>query len=249
MRRRFPDQQAEHFGLCLKLHQRELDGLIDGQRLTKGLALLGVFDRFIDAILRRAQRGGRLANTIFMDEMLRNRKALIQRSKHGRLRHPDIGVGTFRMVGRHVERPQIFANLKARRVGGHDEAGDAARLAIIAIGAGKGHDMRCDMQARRPHFIAINAIAGNAVAHFRHGARIHMRGVRPMIFFGQAKGPAHPPGEHFGNEVALLLLRTKVAQHQNLHQIADDGAFILQIIMQPQPLGGEVMADHRHGEI
>ncbi len=163
-----------------------------------------------------------MANAVFMHKMLGDSEALIKLAEDRALGHPDIGVGTFRVVGGHIKCPQIFANFKAGRVGGDHKAGDAARLAIFAIGARKGHHMRGHMQACGPHFVAINAIARHAIAHFWHGMCVHMRRVRTMMFFSQAKGPAHPPGKHFGNEIALLLICSKVAQHQHLHEIADD---------------------------
>ena len=93
--------------------------------------------------------------------------------------------------------------------------------------------MRCIGQTGRPHLVAIDAIACNAVAHFRHGARIHMCRVRAMIFFGQAETPSHFALKHRRNKRGLLLRRSKITQHQNLHEIADNAAFVLQVIMQP----------------
>ena len=47
---------------------------------------------------------------------------------------------------------------------------------------------------------------------------------------------------HAGREIALLLGRAEITQHQHLHQIADDGAFILQIIVQAKALRREIAA-------
>ena len=60
-----------------------------------------------------------------------------------------------------------------------------------------------------------------------------------------------------GQELALkrgigevLLVRTgKVPQHQDLREVADDGVFVLQIIVQAKALAGEMLADNGHAEI
>jgi len=109
--------------------------------------------------------------------------------------------------------------------------------------------MRCDMQACGPHLVAVDPVSGDAITHFGHGARVDVRCVRAVIFLGQAKGPAHFAGEHLRDEVPLLLFGAKVTQHQHLHEVADDGAFILQIIVKAKALGGQVMPDDSHGEV
>ena len=47
----------------------------------------------------------------------------------------------------------------------------------------------------------------------------------------------------------FLLRRSEIAKHQNLREIADDGAFVLQIVVQAEPLRRQMLADDRHGEI
>ena len=56
--RRLVDQRAQHLALRLQLDQRELDGLVGGQRLAERLALLGVLHR-----LRRCRTAPRRATT------------------------------------------------------------------------------------------------------------------------------------------------------------------------------------------
>jgi hypothetical protein len=249
LRRRLVDQQPEHFSLGLQLNQRKLDRLIGGERLAKGLALLGISNRFIDAILCRAERRCRLPNAVFMNEMLRDREARIKLAKNGAFGHPHAVIFDLGMVGGHVERPQIIANLKSRRVSRHDEAGNPARFAIFARCPRKGHHMAGGVDARDPHLIAINPVARNAAAHLGHRDRIHMRCIAAMMFFGQAKAPPHLALKHWRDEIGLLLGRTKIAEHQHLHEIADDARFVLQIIVQPQSPVREVMADRGHGEV
>ena len=56
----------------MELHQGELDRLVRREGFAEGRALLGVFHGFVNAVLGRANARGRLANTIFMDEVLRH---------------------------------------------------------------------------------------------------------------------------------------------------------------------------------
>jgi hypothetical protein len=69
------------------------------------------------------------------------------------------------------------------------------------------------------------------------------------MFLGQAKAPPHLAFEHQRNEIAFLLLGAEVAQHQHLHQIPNDAALVLQIIVQPQAFVREMVADHRHRQV
>ena len=41
------------------------------------------------------------------------------------------------MIGRHIERPQIFLNGEAWTVSRHDKTGDPIWVAVLAAGAGK----------------------------------------------------------------------------------------------------------------
>ena len=181
--------------------------------------------------------------------MLRHRQAIVQLSQYRAFGHPHVRIADFWVIGRHVECPKIFADFKSRCIAWHHKTGDAARFAVIAIGPGKGHDMAGIGQPGGPHLVTINQITRHAITNFRNGAGIHMRCIAAMMLLGQAKAPAHFPFEHQRYEITLLLLRAKIAQHQYLHQIADYAAFILQIIVQTQPLVRQMVTDHRHGEI
>jgi hypothetical protein len=54
---------------------------------------------------------------------------------------------------------------------------------------------------------------------------------------------------HRRDIVLLLLLGAKIADHQRLNEIANNRAFILQVVVQPQPLGGEMFANTGHCEM
>ena len=71
-----------------------------------------------------------------------------------------------------------------------------------------------------------------------------------MLGFGQAERGAAPAFKAAEDEFLLLFLaRRELFEHFDEGEIADDAVFVLQIIVQPQPLGGEMFADHRHPQI
>jgi hypothetical protein len=69
------DQQAQHLALGGQFHQRELDGLVGGERLAERLALVGRSGRFPRR--RRWLRPGRggLADAVLVHEVLGKREA------------------------------------------------------------------------------------------------------------------------------------------------------------------------------
>jgi hypothetical protein len=106
--------------------------------------------------------------------------------------------------------------------------------------------MAGDVNAGDPHLVAIDPVPRNPAAHFGHRNSVHMRRVTPVMFFGQAKAPAHFSFKHRRDEVRLLLRRSKITQHKHLYEIANDAAFILEIIVEPQAAVRKVMPDRRH---
>ena len=104
-------------------------------------------------------------------------------------------------------------------------------------------------QASRPHLVAVDPVSSDAISRFGFRMGIHMRGVRTVIFFGQAKAPAHFALQHWWDKFCLLLCCAEVTQHQYLHEVANDTAFVLKIVMQPQSLMRQMVADDSHGQI
>src|SRR3546814_1760846 len=84
------------------------DRLILGQRRAERLACPGVTHAFLDAINRGAERRRRLADAVLADKALRDRQAAAFRAKPGAVGNPHVGKAQPRVVGRHVEGPQIF---------------------------------------------------------------------------------------------------------------------------------------------
>ena len=105
------------------------------------------------------------------------------------------------------------------------------------------------MQSGVPHFLAIDQPTINTIAGARLGAGFHPCRIRAVVGLGQTKGHAVRAGQHAIDEHVLLFGRAEIAEHQHLREIADNRAFILQIIMQAQALFGEMLADHRHCQI
>src|ERR1700751_4594425 len=129
---RLADQKAQHFGLGRELDQWELDRLVLGQRPAEGFALARVFDTFVDTIDRSAQRTRRLANPVLMDEALCERQSTSNLAELRILRYEHVGKADARMIGWHVEGPQILLDLDAGAVRRHQKTGDAARIAVVA---------------------------------------------------------------------------------------------------------------------
>ena len=131
------DEPAQQLGVGVQLGERELDPLVDRQRLAPGVALAGVGDGLVDAVLGGADARRGLADAALVDEALGDGEALADLAEdrvvgdaHARDRH--LGV-----VGRHVEGPPVVVDLEAGRVGRDEEGGDPARLAGLARGAGE----------------------------------------------------------------------------------------------------------------
>ena len=70
-----------------------------------------------------------------------------------------------------------------------------------------------------------------------------------MFRFGEAEGQTRGAVQHSGQDGLLLLVGAEIAHHQHLREIADDRAFVLQVVVQAEALGRQMLADDRHGEI
>ena len=105
-----------------------------------------------------------------------------------------------------------------------------------------------DMHAGGPHLLAVDDPALDVVAGRRHRAGFHVGGVRAMLGLGQAKGDAVFSGDR-ALDHRLLVVAAVAVEHGHQRQIADDRMLVLQIVVQAEPLGGEMLADHRHPEI
>jgi len=57
-----------------------------------------------------------------------------------------------------------------------------------------------------------------------------------VIGLGESERDAHRAVEQLGDEFFFLLIVAEVAKHQDGWQIADNRAFVLQIVVQAEPL-------------
>ena len=70
-----------------------------------------------------------------------------------------------------------------------------------------------------------------------------------MIRLGEAEGGDAFAGKAAEDELLLLRLGAETFEHGDEREIAHDAVFVLQIVVQAQPLGGELVADHRHPQV
>ena len=149
------------------------------------------------------------------------------------------------VVGRHVERPPEEVDVEARRVGGHEERGDADGRARLARRAGEDDVVGGVVQ---PGVEPLHAVDHPLVA-VAHGGGLEVGGVGAVVRLGQPEGEAAGAVEEAGHPLRLLLVGAEVAHHQHRREVADDRALVLQVVVQPEALGREVLADDRHLEV
>jgi hypothetical protein len=110
------------------------------------------------------------------------------------IRHEDVMEADARMIGRHIESPQIFLAPHTGHAGRNEKACDAFGVAVIARRARKGNAMRGDMHARRPHLLAVDSPAGHAVPRLARSARFHMRRIGTVIRVRQPESETRRSG-------------------------------------------------------
>ena len=70
-----------------------------------------------------------------------------------------------------------------------------------------------------------------------------------MVGLGQTKAKTQASRQQAWDELFFLCRRAKVSQHQRHWRIAHNGTFVLQIVVQPQTLGGQVFTNDGHGQV
>src|SRR5215472_17869205 len=177
-----------------------------------------------------------------MYEMLGHRQAATQRTKDCTLRDPHIAEAYARVIGWHVEGPQILFDLHTGMFRRHKEAGDTCGVPIFTVGASKDHAVRGRMHSSGPHLFAIDAPAFMPISRLGNGSRLHMGGVRTMIGLGQPERHGSRSVQRPGNELPLLLRRAEIPKDQDYRMIPNDGVLVLQVVVQPQSFGSEMLA-------
>src|SRR5579883_3139921 len=84
------DEIAHHFAFRVKLGERPLDRLVDGERLAEDDAVARVFDALVDAVLRDADTRRGLADAVLVDEMLRHDEPFALAAQNCARRHAHI---------------------------------------------------------------------------------------------------------------------------------------------------------------
>ncbi len=87
------------------------------------------------------------------------------------------------------------------------------------------------------------------VSPLARGSRFHMRRVRAVGGLGNAHGKVATTFRQVVNPLGFLLLGAVVNHQQQADIVADDGVFILQVVVQAQPPRGKVFADDRHVQV
>src|SRR5690348_7049287 len=108
--------------------------------------------------------------------------------------------------------------------------------------------MRGDVHAGRPHLLSVNDPALNVVARSPRRSRLHIGGIRAMVWFSQAEGDAILSGDRAVDH-GLLILAAVAVEHGHDWKIADDRMLVLQIVVPAQTFGFKMLADHGHPEL
>ena len=77
----------------------------------------------------------------------------------------------------------------------------------------------------------------------RHGGGFHVRGVRAVFRLGDPERKTAPACGKVVHPLGLLRIRAVIPHQQRADAVADDGVFVLQVVVQAQPLGREIAGD------
>ena len=115
----------------------------------------------------------------------------------------------------------------------------------FAARAGEDQVVRRGVDAGVPRLLAVDHPLV-AVAHRR---RLHVRGVGAVRGLGDAEREPAPALGEVVDPLGLLLVGAVVDHQQQADVVADDRVLVLQVVVQPEALAGEVLADDRHAEV
>ena len=180
-----------------------------------------------------------------MDEELGELEAVVEPTEQRVLADADVGHGDLGVVGGHVEGPPEEVDAEARRVGGHEERADADGRAGVAGRAGEDDVVGGVVQPRVEALLAVD----HPLVAVGHRGGLEEGGVGAVAGLGEAEGEATGAVEEPRHPLGLLRLGAEVAHHQHGREVADDGALVLQVVVEAEALGGEVLADDRHLEV
>jgi hypothetical protein len=146
-------------------------------------------------------------------------------TQDGVLRDPHVGQRDVRVVGRHVEGPEVLLDLEALGVFRDQEGRDPEAISRLPAGPREDEIGLGPVHSRVPGLLAVD----DPLVTLAGGARLHVRGVRTMGGLGDAEGePALAVGQVV-DPLRLLSLGAVLQHQQQAHVVADDRVFVLKI--------------------
>ena len=195
--------------------------------------------------LRRAEARRGLADAVLVEEVLDHAEAAALTAEDRRARHAHVGQADVGVVGRHVERPQELDHLEPGRVGRHEERRDPVTVAGRPARAGEDQVVLRLVDPGVPRLLAVD----DPVVAVADGGGLHVRGVGAVLGLGDPEGEAAAALGEVVDPLGLLLVGAVLQHQQQPDVVADDGVLVLQVVVQAEALGGEVLADHGHAEV
>ena len=117
----------------------------------------------------------------------------------------------------------------------HQECADPFRATGFAARAREHDAVSRDVHAGRPHLLAVDAPAVDALRVSRHRARFHMSRVGAVLRLGQSERDDDFAFEAAADELFFLRGAAEVAHHHDEGKVADHRMLVLQIVVQPEP--------------
>jgi hypothetical protein len=89
----------------------------------------------------------------------------------------------------------------------------------------------------------------DAVAGLAHRPGLHEGRVGAVVGLGQAEAGLDATGQQVRPVFVVLGVGGEGLEHQDERVVADDRMLVLQVVVQAEPLGRQMLPDHRHGEV
>lgn len=221
------DEISNEFIFRVGFCKRELDGLLRGERFSPGNAFASILDRFVDAVLGGADARSRLANAIFVEEMLRACQTVAFQMNDGAFGYADIVESYLSVVGGHVERPVEKIDIEPFSVRWDEECGDTVGRASFAGRACEDNVVARTMDTAVESFHTVKYPITSLFECFR----FHVGRVAAVVRLGDAKRDSDFSREHVFDH-GFLFVVAQVANHEYDGEISDDGRFVLKVVME-----------------
>ena len=214
----------------MQFHEGKLDGLIGRQFFPPGHAVVGVADRFVDAVLGRAEGGGRLANAVLMNKVLGQLETVIDPAEDGVGADPDVAQGDLGMISGHIERPPEEVDGEPGRVRWDEEGRDPKGLSGLTRRAGEDDVMRGVVQSGVEALLAVD----HPFLAVGHGHGLESGRIGSVTRLRQPERQPAAAVQEAGHPVGLLGLGAEVPHHQDGREVADDAGFLLEVVVESE---------------